>query len=97
MSPLATSHVAHLCNQLNRVAQPNFMPCFKSIIFYYNSSKVKVFLQKNPKFRALGAPLPDTQPLAAGGSAPTPPKQPPHCEFLATRLEILTAVSVKIR
>ena len=23
---------------------------------------------------------------AAGGSAPRPPKQPPHCEFLATRL-----------
>ena len=49
-------------------------------------------------FRALGAPPPEPrasgagalppnpQPPAAGGFAPRPPKQPPHCEFLATRL-----------
>ena len=38
-------------------------------------------------FRALGAPPPDPHwPPASGGSAPRPPKQPPHCEFLATRL-----------
>ena len=35
---------------------------------------MKLFLQKNAKFSC------------AGGSAPRPPKQPPHCEFLATRL-----------
>ena len=28
-------------------------------------------------------------PPAAGGSAPRPPKQPPHCEFLATRLLVV--------
>ena len=49
-------------------------------------------------FRALGAPLPEPKPPAAGcfapkppaagGSAPRPPKQPPHCEFLATRLPV---------
>ena len=33
-----------------------------------------LFLQKNAKFSS------------AGGSAPRPPKQPPHCEFLATCL-----------
>ena len=33
-----------------------------------------------------GLPLDPHWPLAAGGSAPRPPKQPlPHCEFLATR------------
>ena len=42
-------------------------------------------------FRALGAPLPDPQPPAAGGIAPRLPKQPPHCEFLATRLLSHTA------
>ena len=40
-------------------------------------------------FRALGAPPPD--PRASGDcglcpQTPRPPKQPPHCEFLATRL-----------
>ena len=35
---------------------------------------MKLFLQKNAKF------------WSAGGSAPRPPKQLPHCEFLATRL-----------
>ena len=40
------------------------MPRFKSIIFYKNSSKIKLFLQKNAKF------------LSAWGSAPRPPKQP---------------------
>ena len=38
-------------------------------------------------FLALGAPPPDPHwPSEAGGSAPRPSKQPPHCEFLATRL-----------
>ena len=37
--------------------------------------------------RQLGASPPDPYwPPAAGGPAPRPPKQPPHCEFLATRL-----------
>ena len=63
---------------------------------------MKLFLQKNckilsagggglcpqtPSLRRLGASPPDPHwPPAAGGSAPRPPKQPPHCEFLATRL-----------
>ena len=55
-------------------ALPIAMPRFKSIIFYQNSPKMKLFLQKDAKF------------LIAGGSAPRPPKQLPHCEFLATRL-----------
>ena len=86
MLSLATSHIAHLCNQLNHVALPNFMARFKSIIFYQNSSKVKVFLHKNSKFSSaggsaprppcllrLGALPPDPQPPAAGGFAPRPP------------------------
>ena len=44
--------------------------------------------------RREGASLPVLQWFTAdGGSAPRPPKQPPHCEFLATRL--LTSANVK--
>ena len=63
------------------------MPRFKSLIFYQNSSKIKLFLQKKAKFssaggstptlpclRRLGALPPDPQPPAAGGFAPDP-----HC------------------
>ena len=37
-------------------------------------------------FRSLGLRPLTPLPLEAGGSAPRPPKQLPHCEFLATRL-----------
>ena len=81
-------------------ALPISKPRFKSIIFNQNSPKMKLFLQKNAKFssagssaprppclRRLGAFPPNSQIPAAGGFAPRPPKQPPHCEFLATRLD----------
>ena len=48
------------------------MPRFKSNIFYYNSPKIKLFLQKMQNFRALGAPPPDPVPLAGGGFAQKP-------------------------
>ena len=41
-------------------ALPSSMPHCKSIIFYRNSPKIKLFLQKNAKFSS------------AGGSAPSP-------------------------
>ena len=44
------------------------------MFFNQNYPKMKLVLQKNAKFSS------------AGGSAPRPPKQLPHCEFLATRL-----------
>ena len=41
-------------------ALPISMPRFKSIIFYPNSPKIKLFLKKKvQKFRVLGAPLSD--------------------------------------
>ena len=55
-------------------ALPISKPRFKNIIFNQNIPKIKLFLQKNAKF-------------SAGGFAPKPPKQLPHCEFLATRLD----------
>ena len=61
MLSLATSHIVHICNQLNHVTLPIPMPRFKSIIFYENSSKIKLFLQKKAKFSS------------AWGSAPRPP------------------------
>ena len=57
------------------------------------------FARRPPCLRRPGALPPNPQPPAAGGfafrphwppaaggSAPRPPKQPPHCEFLVTRL-----------
>ena len=42
-------------------ALPISMPRFKSIILYYNSPKIKLFLQKNAKFSSDGARPPDPQ------------------------------------
>ena len=42
-------------------ARPNSKPPFKSIIFYQNSPKIKIFLQEMQNFRTLGAPPPDPQ------------------------------------
>ena len=48
---LATSHIAHLCNQFNYVfTLLVYMPCFKRNNFYQNRPKCKLFLQKNTKF-----------------------------------------------
>ena len=38
-----------------------------------------------PGLKRLGVLPPDSQPLKAGDFYPRPPKQPHHCEFLATR------------
>ena len=46
-------------------ALPSSLPHFKSIIFYQNRPKIKLFLQNNAKFSS------------AGGSAPRPPNYPP--------------------
>ena len=46
---LATSHIAHLCNLLNHVALPIFVPRFKRNIFYQNSFKIKLFFAKKCK------------------------------------------------
>ena len=85
-------------------ALPISIPCFKSIIFFYqNSPKIKLFLQKNAKIssaggtaptppclRRLGALPPDPLPSMAEGFAPRPPKQPPISNFwLRTCFSIL--------
>ena len=50
---------------------------------------------QTPCLRQLGASPPDPHwPPAAGGSAPRPPTQPPHCEFLATRMVMSYIVSM---
>ena len=46
---------------------------------------------RTPSLQRLGASPPDPHwHPAAGGSAPRTPKQPPHCEFLTTRLREFT-------
>ena len=68
---------------------------------------MKLILQKNAKFSSagggaprplclqrLGVSPPDPHwPLAAGGFALRPPKQPPHSKFLATRLFVHQTLS----
>ena len=55
------------------------MPRFKSIIFYQNSPKIKLFLKKNAKFSS------------AGGSAPNTPKKQPHiANFLLRTSQLCT-------
>ena len=70
-------------------ALPISKPRFKSVNFYQNIPKIKLFLQKNAIFfvwwglrpqnpvpsEAGALPL-DSQPPAAGGFAPRPPKHP---------------------
>ena len=88
--PLATSQIAHLCNQLNHVSTANIQcHVLKSISDHY-SPKIKLFLQKNAKISnawvtALeppcllrqGALPPDPLALAAGGLCPQTPKTAP--------------------
>ena len=72
-------------------ALPISKPRFKSIIFYQNSRKIRLFLQKMHNFRALGTlpPNPSLRQLGAWPPDPhTAPSPPPHCQFLATRLSI---------
>ena len=70
-----------------------------ALVFYQNSLKIKLFLQKNAKISSaeftaprppclqrLGALPPDPLPPLTGSFAPRPPKQPPKCEFLDTPL-----------
>ena len=94
--PLATSHIAHLCNQFNRAALPFSMPRFKNISFIKIALKLSYFCKKKCKIFKRWGLCPHTYvPSASGGFAPRPPivsggwgvsPPHPHCEFLATRL-----------
>ena len=55
------------------------MPRFKSINFYQNIPKIKLFLQKNANFFVYWGLRP--QPPAAEGFAPRPSKHPPNTNF----------------
>ena len=73
-------------------ALPISKPRFKSIISFIKIAlKLSYFWKKMLNFQALGAPPPG--PGASGGwglcpQTPRPPKQPPHCQFLPTRLTV---------
>ena len=54
------------------------MPRFKSIIFYQNSPKIKLFLKKIQNFQALRAPPPD------------PPNSPPIANFWLCDWQLFT-------
>ena len=88
---MATFHMAIYAISLIMFALPISMPRFKSINFYQNSPKIKLFLQKNAKFFVCWGLFPQTPvPAAAGGFPPPPtPKTALHSEFLATRLVFL--------
>ena len=64
MLPLATSHIAHLCNQFNHVfALLISRPRFKSINLNQNRPKIKLFWKKKYKIfeRSLPPAAPDPQ------------------------------------
>ena len=82
--PLATLHIACLCNQFNHVlvllisAQH-----FKCNNFYQYRPKIMLFLQKNTSFRALGTQFLDSRASGGCGCFPQTPKSPLHCKFLS--------------
>ena len=85
MLPLAIAHIAYLCNSLIGFALPISMPRFESIIFYQNSTKIKLFLKKNAKFSSAGGSAPRSPCLRRlGAPPPRPPHTAPHSEFLPT-------------
>ena len=79
--PLATSLIAHLCNQLNHVCTANFYATL-SITFYQNIPQIKLILQKNSKFFVCwGLRSQSPVPSAAGGFAPDPQNSSPIADF----------------
>ena len=75
-------------------ALPIFMPRFKSINFYQNIPKIKLFLQKNAKFFcAAWASAPDPRASSGGwGFRSQALKTSPYCEFLTTRHGVFIGV-----
>ena len=71
-----SNHVYVFAQLISMPAEFFFMPRLKSINFYQNKLKIKLFLQKI-KFSRTGHSVPDPLwPPADGGEAPRPPKQP---------------------
>ena len=81
------------------------MPRFKSIIFYQNSRKIKLFLKKKMQnFQALGAPPPDTRASSGwglrhqtpnslrwlGDPPPDPQTSPPIANFWLRAWQLFT-------
>ena len=98
MSPLATSHrpIASLCNQFNNAFVLLIsMPHFQSINFYENRPKIKLFLQKYPKFSSAGAPpkiyKTAPPPLQTFGYAPNT-----RCVLLSSYFQVLEPYNEKL-
>ena len=69
---------------------PISMPHFKSMNFYQNISKIKLFLQKTANFFCAGGSTPDRRASSdSWGFHPQSPKAFPHCKFLAMHLMVL--------
>ena len=69
------------------------MPRFKSIIFYYNSPKIKLFLQKNAKFWSAGGSSPTPSCLRRLGAPPPDPQDSPPIANFWLRAWILVCLS----
>ena len=82
MISLATSHIAHKCNQLNHVTLPISMPHVKALFFIKIALKLSHFCKLMQNFRALGA-LPQTPIGLRRLEAPPPDPQnsPPIANF----------------
>ena len=95
--PLATSHIAHLCNQFINVCTANSknfcQNCknfarhvLKAIIFVKIALNSSYFCKKKENFQVLGIPPPVPRASGGWGLRPQTPKQLLHCEFLTTHL-----------
>ena len=77
MLSLATSYIAHYCNQLIHVALPISMPRYKSITVFFIKIALKLsyICKKNAKFLSAGAPPPNLRVSVGWGQSP---QIPPH-------------------
>ena len=89
---IATSHIAHVCNQYNHGFTLQIsMPRINSIIFIKIGLKLIYFCQKKTKLLSQGGSAPNPRGSGGWGFRPQTPETappPPHCKFLATHLVI---------
>ena len=70
----------------------NFLCHVLKALFFIKIVQKLLFLQKNAKFSSAGATPPD--PRAFGGWGFAPRIAHPHCEFLASRLDVSKQVKI---
>ena len=83
--PLANSHSRFYATGLIMFALPISIPRYKSIFFYLNSPKIKLFLQKNAKLSSAGGSDPKPQCLRRLVALPQTLKTAPSLQISGDR------------